>query len=283
MKHKLVLLQLVLASCYFSSNAGNAFDFYFDECESKFSNMSAYCHEALDLKIQLPADFVDMSKMGAYVPKSKHRGIGIGCTFDAMAKSTDGECLMLVPEKKGKRFYDQNDYSSCYDNLLSKVYWSTKGTFSSSYLRSNPPLVDIRKYVKEIKATPMNADKAYLVTLPVNNDTLMGKQYVGKVVLFLEKKGRLPISITLLFTANGLKNKQKYVASVLKSIGFGNQNDWKYNEGLDAKLAEKYFAPYYEYCKRQRAIQKEKERAINAAKKKAGVNHNVSSDKQNNY
>lgn len=279
MKHKLILLQLVLASCYFSSNAGNAFDFYFDECESKFSNMSAYCHEALDLKIQLPADFVDMSKMGIYVPKSKHRGIGIGCTFDAMAKSTDGECLMLVPEKKGKRFYDQNDYSSCYDNLLSKVYWSIKGTFASSYFWSNPPLVDIRKYVKEINATPMNADKAYLVTLPVNNDTLMGKQYVGKVVLFLEKRGRLPISTTLLFTANGLKNKQKYMASVLKSIGFGYQNDWKYNEGLDAKLAEKYFAPYYEYCKRQRAVQREKERAINAAKKQAEVNHNVSSDK----
>lgn len=279
MKHKLILLQLVLASYYFSSNAGNAFDFYFDECESKFSNMSAYCHEALDLQIHLPADFIDMSKMGIYVPKSKHRGIGIGCTFDAMAKSTDGECLMLVPEKKGKRFYDQNDYSSCYDNLLSKVYWSIKGTFASSYFWSNPPLVDIRKYVKEINATPMNADKAYLVTLPVNNDTLMGKQYVGKVVLFLEKKGRLPISTTLLFTANGLKNKQKYVASVLKSIGFGNQNDWKYNEGLDAKLAEKYFAPYYEYCKRQRAVQREKEKAINTAKKKAGVNHNVSSDK----
>ena len=181
--------------------------------------------------------------------------------------------------KKGKRFYDQNDYSSCYDNLLSKVYWSIKGTFSSSYFWSNPPLVDIRKYVKEINATPMNADKAYLVTLHTNNDTLMGKQYAGKVVLFLEKKGRLPISTTLLFTANGLKNKQKYVASVLKSIGFGNQNDWKYDEGLDAKLAEKYFAPYYEYCKRQRAIQREKEKAINAAKKQAEANNNVSSDK----
>ena len=61
-----------------------------------------------------------MSKMGAYVPKSKHRGIGIGCTFDAMAKSSDGECLML-PEKKGKRFYDKNEYSNCYNSLLSEV------------------------------------------------------------------------------------------------------------------------------------------------------------------
>lgn len=279
MKPKLILLQLALALCCVSSNAGNAFDFYFDDCESKFSNMSAYCHEALDLKILLPADFIDMSKMGAYVPKSKHRGIGIGCTFDAMAKSSDGECLMLVPEKKGKRFYDKNDYSNCYNSLLSEVYWSIKGTFSSSYFWANPPLVDIRKYVKEINAAPMNADKAYLVTLPANNDTLTGKQYVGKVILFLEKKGRLPISTTLLFTANGLKSKQQYVASVLKSIGFGNQNDWKYDECLDAKLAEKYFAPYYEFCKRQRAIQREKEKAINAAKKQAEANNNVSSDK----
>ncbi len=51
MKPKLILLQLALALCCVSSNAGNAFDFYFDDCESKFSNMSAYCHEALDLKL----------------------------------------------------------------------------------------------------------------------------------------------------------------------------------------------------------------------------------------
>ena len=62
-------------------------------------------------------------------------------------------------------------------------------------------------------------------------------------------------------------------------ICFEPQNDWKYDECLDAKLAEKYFAPYYEFCKRQRAIQREKEKAINAAKKQAKANNNVSSDK----
>lgn len=260
MKIKLIFMQLGLAFCALQLSAASMPCVYFSDCESKFSNYSSYCQEALNLKMLLPDGFVDQARAGHYAPKAKLGNLGKAVSFDAMAKSADGECLLLLPDEKMNAYqHGSNKEFSCEKMILSDVYWSVKEV-SPYYLYffDNPPMVDLRKYVREISAVQQKADKAYLVTLPVN-DTIEGVNYVGKVVLYAEKKGRMPISdVTMLFTAAGWKNKQKYVDAVLKCVGFGDKKDWTYDKGLEQKLAGKYFAPYNEMVKRQNAESKVK-------------------------
>lgn len=251
-------------------------DFYFDSCESRFAEATAYFNEALDIKILLPDGFVDKNRRGHYVPKSKQRRIGVGLTFNAMAESIDGECLLLVQDESlpvGN--FEKMGCDDNYKGIRADVYWSVKGTFSLNYLRGNPPLVDMRKYVKPVDASRINADKACLVKLPVNGDTLGGKRYVGKTILFFEEAGRVPMGVTLLFTADGLKNRAKYEAALLESVGYGNRN-WKYDKNLDRMLEIRYFAPYVALIERQHAKQ-ETEFVKKLAKEKCNCNQNCCS------
>lgn len=77
----------------------------------------------------------------------------------------------------------------------------------------------------------------------------MGKQFVSETVVYMQKSQRIPVKVTLLFTAKGLNDKDKHVDAALKSIAYGDKKDWKYDKALDKKAAEKYFASFYKLAK----------------------------------
>ena len=102
MKIKLFLLGFGLALSTLGCYASDIPDFYFYDCESKFSNLTGYCQESLDVTIKLPKGFKDMALMGHYMQKSKAGTIGGGSSFRAIAKSADGECILLIPDEKSE-------------------------------------------------------------------------------------------------------------------------------------------------------------------------------------
>lgn len=251
MKIKLFLLGFGLALSALSCYASDIPDFYFYDCESKFSNLTGYCQESLDVRIKLPKGFKDMALMGHYMQKSKAGTIGGGSSFRAIAKSADGECILLIPDEKSEaKSFSLHENDDCHNQIVHDVCWAANGVVSDqSYLSGKHSQTDMQKYVTEIDAAPLNADKAYLATLPLNNDTLMGKQFVSETVVYMQKSQRIPVKVTLLFTAKGLNDKDKHVDAALKSIAYGDKKDWKYDKALDKKAAEKYFASFYKLAK----------------------------------
>lgn len=255
MKIRLILLQAVVGLSALRVAAADEVsripDFCFDSCESRFAEATAYFNEALDIKILLPAGFVDKNKRGAYIPNPKRSG-GPGLVFNAIAGSDGGDCLLLVhDEGSSVENFKRMSLECDGKGVMDDGYWNVDAIVESDCKGGNLSQADVKKCVKQVDASRLNADRAYVVNLPVNGDTLDGKRYVGKTMLLFEKSGRVPMDVMLLFTAEGLKNRQKYEAALLESVGYGNRKDWKFDKKLNRILEVKHFAPYIELTERQ--------------------------------
>lgn len=255
MKIRLILLQAVVVLSALRVAAADEVpripDFYFDSCESRFAEAMAYFNEALDIKILLPDGFVDKNKRGVYIPNPKRSG-GPGFVFNAIAGSAGGDCLLLVhDEGSSVENFVRMSHEGDGKSVIADGYWNVDAIVESYCKGGNLSQADVKKCVKQVDASRLNADRAYVVNLPVNGDTLDGRRYVGKTMLLFEKAGRVPMDVTLLFTTEGLKNRQKYEAALLESVGYGNRNDWKYDKKLNRILEIKHFAPYIELTERQ--------------------------------
>lgn len=226
-------------------------DFYFYSCDSRFAEATAYFNEALDIKILLPDGFVDKNKRGVYIPNPKRSG-GPGLVFNAIAESAGGDCLLLVHDEGSPvENFVRMSHESDGESVMADGYWNVDAIVESYCKDSNLSQADVKKCVKHVDASQLNADRACMVNLPVNGDTLDGKRYVGKTMLLFDKAGRVPMDVTLLFTTEGLKKRQKYEAALLESVGYGNRKDWKYDKKLNRILEIKHFAPYIELTERQ--------------------------------
>lgn len=207
-----------------------------------FANYSAYCHEVFDIDVAMPAGFTDAGESGFYCPRAKHpTSYHPADMFGAMLRSADGNCVLLLPDLKLRHDWGMKNatMSNCGGDFMGDVYFALRGAWTHEYFFSNPPLIDISRYSESVPAGRFNAERANIVWLPAN-DSIDGKHFCAKNELFFGKPDRPVYEVIVLFTAEGAKDKNKYLEPIYAALKFGSNDKWTFNKETNDAAIEKY-------------------------------------------
>lgn len=214
----------------------------YDEVDMPFANYAGYLKESFDINVTMPREFTDLHESGFYTPRAKHEsGYHPAKMVGAMLQSADKNCILLLPNLKLRQQWGMKNATkdNCGGDFMGDVYFSVRGAWTHEYFFSNPPLIDISRYSKSVPAQRFNAERANIVWLPAN-DSIGGQHFCAKDLLFFGKPGRPVYDIIVLFTAEGAKNKQKYLEPIYESLKFGNNGDWTFNKQANEAAIGKY-------------------------------------------
>ena len=141
---------------------------------------AAYCADAFDMNLSLPKGFADEGKFAFFNPNSPDKSTAVAQVSGAMARSTDGNCLVLFS------YIPMQNEVTCAN---ADICWTTKGNLCND--GSQPD--DAACIPMLLPAAKFNADTATAISLPANDEVYGDKQqYIDAIcsaIKFGDKQG----------------------------------------------------------------------------------------------
>lgn len=197
---------------------------------------AAYCADAFDMILSLPKGFADEGKFAFFNPNSPDKSTAVSQVSGAMARSTDGNCLVLFS------YIPMQNEATCAN---ADICWTTKGNLCND--GSQPD--DAACIPVLLPAAKFNADTATAISLPANDEVYGDKHYTTRTRIILHKKGRRAFTVNVLFTDQGTGNKQQYIDAICSAIKFGDKQGWTYSAKAEKAARAKHLAEFSKYAK----------------------------------
>lgn len=197
---------------------------------------AAYCADAFDMNLSLPKGFADEGKFAFFNPNSPDKSTAVSQVSGAMARSTDGNCLVLFS------YIPMQNEATCAN---ADICWTTKGNLCND--GSQPD--DAACIPVLLPAAKFNADTATAISLPANDEVYGDKHYTARTRIILHKKGRRAFTVNVLFTDQGTGNKQQYIDAICSAIKFGDKQGWTYSAKAEKAARAKHLAEFSKYAK----------------------------------
>lgn len=202
---------------------------------------AAYCADAFDMNLSLPKGFADEGKFAFFNPNSPDKSTAVAQVSGAMARSTDGNCLVLFS------YIPMQNEVTCAN---ADICWTTKGNLCND--GSQPD--DAACIPVLLPAAKFNADTATAISLPANDEVYGDKHYTARTRIILHKKGRRAFTVNVLFTDQGTGNKQQYIDAICSAIKFGDKQGWTYSAKAEKAARAKHLAEFSKYAKAHNKI-----------------------------
>lgn len=202
---------------------------------------AAYCADAFDMNLSLPKGFADEGKFAFFNPNSPDKSTAVAQVSGAMARSTDGNCLVLFS------YIPMQNEVTCAN---ADICWTTKGNLCND--GSQPD--DTACIPVLLPAAKFNADTATAISFPANDEVYGDKHYTARTRIILHKKGRRAFTVNVLFTDDGLKDKQRYLNAIFDSVKFGNKPGWTFNRETEQAAHKKHLVQFNAYAKKHNKI-----------------------------
>ena len=150
------------------------------------------------MNLSLPKGFADEGKFAFFNPNSPDKSTAVAQVSGAMARSTDGNCLVLFS------YIPMQNEVTCAN---ADICWTTKGNLCND--GSQPD--DAACIPVLLPAAKFNADTATAISLPANDEVYGDKHYTARTRIILHKKGRRAFTVNVLFTDQGTGDRKSVV------------------------------------------------------------------------
>lgn len=240
MKKILFLVAFLAVAAAVQSNAGKVkSSFVFGSVECSYDQFVKYCNEAYDVKIVKPEGFEGVwQSLSDVTNNDDEPGIGHLTELNVLFASLAGDCFVALNDLK-----TECDFSLNKDRDLHAValnYYNVVANERGFRDYDDIDTAAIAKHVETLCAKDFNADAAVLVRdVPFDKVSGLGWKYKTCTRVYVKKKGRPMLTLTIVFKDMPEVQRRAYVAKVVKSIGYGAAH-WKYDLGVVGKLQSKY-------------------------------------------